>query len=171
MTWKRAHSSFIHSFNRHQLSTYPMPGSILDSGDRTGSSTGEIRQAPCCSETYVLFRGTVDKKKCKNTQTGKVRWRQQRKWHGWCLQCRRPGFNPWVRKMPWRREWQPIPIFLPRISHGQRSLMGSSQRVRHDWATNAQGREGTAVAWVVQEGLWEEVTQRNNDQEAASRRR
>jgi len=25
-----------------------------------------------------------------------------------CLQCRRPGFNPWVRKMPWRREWLPL---------------------------------------------------------------
>ena len=62
MTWKRAHSSFIHSFNRHQLSTYPVPGSILDSGDRAGSSKGEIRQAPCCSETYILFRGTVNKK-------------------------------------------------------------------------------------------------------------
>ena len=28
------------------------------------------------------------------------------------LKCRRPGFDPWVRKMPWRREWQPTPIFL-----------------------------------------------------------
>ena len=26
--------------------------------------------------------------------------------------CRRPGFYPWVRKMPWRREWLPIPVFL-----------------------------------------------------------
>ena len=31
-----------------------------------------------------------------------------------CLQCRRPGFNPWVRKIPWRRKWQPTPVFLPR---------------------------------------------------------
>ena len=29
------------------------------------------------------------------------------------LQCRRPGFNSWVRKIPWRRKWQPSPIFLP----------------------------------------------------------
>ena len=33
------------------------------------------------------------------------------------------GFNPWVRKIPWRRAWQPIPIFLPGESHGQRSLL------------------------------------------------
>ena len=28
-------------------------------------------------------------------------------------QCRRPGFDPWVGKAPWRRAWQPIPLFLP----------------------------------------------------------
>ena len=35
----------------------------------------------------------------------------------------RCGFNPWVRKIPWRRKWQPIPVFLPGKSHEQRSLM------------------------------------------------
>ena len=30
-----------------------------------------------------------------------------------CLQGRRPGFDPWVRKIPWRKEWQPTPVFLP----------------------------------------------------------
>ena len=43
-----------------------------------------------------------------------------------CLQCRRPGFDPWVKKIPWRREWQPTPVFLPGKSHGQRSLVGYS---------------------------------------------
>ena len=32
----------------------------------------------------------------------------------------------WVRKIPWRREWQPTPVFLPGKSHGQRSLAGYS---------------------------------------------
>ena len=36
----------------------------------------------------------------------------------------RPGFDPWVGKIPWRRKWQPTPIFLTGKSHGQRSLMG-----------------------------------------------
>ena len=35
-------------------------------------------------------------------------------------------FNPWVQKIPWRRAWQPIPIFLLGESHGQRSLVGYS---------------------------------------------
>ena len=33
-------------------------------------------------------------------------------------------FNPWVGKMPWRREWLPTPVFLPGEFHGQRSLTG-----------------------------------------------
>ena len=36
------------------------------------------------------------------------------------------SFNPWVRKIPWRRKWQPTPVFLPGEPHGQRSLVGYS---------------------------------------------
>ena len=43
-----------------------------------------------------------------------------------CLQCGRPGFNPWVGKIPWRRKWQPTPVLLPGKSHGLRSLAGYS---------------------------------------------
>ena len=35
-----------------------------------------------------------------------------------------PSFESWVRKIPWRRAWQPTPVFLPGKSHGQRSLVG-----------------------------------------------
>ena len=51
-------------------------------------------------------------------------WRLSR-W-GVCLQCGRGMFNPWVGKMPWRRKWQPTPVFLPREFHGERSLVGYS---------------------------------------------
>ena len=37
---------------------------------------------------------------------------------------KRHAFNPWVRKVPWRRAWQPTPLFLPGESPGQRSLEG-----------------------------------------------
>ena len=40
-------------------------------------------------------------------------------------QFRRCEFNPWVRMIPWRRKWQPTPVFLPGRSHGQRSLADS----------------------------------------------
>ena len=53
-------------------------------------------------------------------------------------QCRRCGFDPWVRKIPCRRKWQPTPVFLPGESHGQRSLVGHSpwgrKRVGYDLA-------------------------------------
>ena len=52
-----------------------------------------------------------------------------------------PYLVPGSGRFPWRRGWQPTPIFLPGESHGQRSLMGyiqsmGLQRVRHDFATN-----------------------------------
>ena len=37
---------------------------------------------------------------------------------------RRSRLDPWVGKIPWRRAWQPTPVFLPGESHGQRSLEG-----------------------------------------------
>ena len=43
-----------------------------------------------------------------------------------CLKYRRPGFDPWVRKILWGRKWQPTPVFLPGKSHGQRSIVGYS---------------------------------------------
>ena len=51
-------------------------------------------------------------------------------------QCRRYGFSPWVRKIPWKRKWQPTPVFLPGKSQGQRSLVGYSpwgcKRIRYE---------------------------------------
>ena len=56
-----------------------------------------------------------------------------------CLQCRRHRFNPGVKKIPWRRKWQPTPMFLLGKSHGQRSQVGYSpwghKSVGHNWAT------------------------------------
>ena len=47
-------------------------------------------------------------------------------------------FNPWVGKIPWRRKWQPTPVFLPGKSHGQRSLVGYSPRSRKESDTTEQ---------------------------------
>ena len=50
------------------------------------------------------------------------------------MRCR---FDPWIGKIPWKRKWQPTPVFLPGKSHGQRSLMGYSpwgRRVGDDWS-------------------------------------
>ena len=53
-------------------------------------------------------------------------------WASWWLsdkesacQCRRGRFDPWIRKIPWIRKWQPTPVFLSGKSHGQNmSLVG-----------------------------------------------
>ena len=39
-----------------------------------------------------------------------------------CRRCKRLRFDPWVKKIPWRRAWQSTPAFLPGESQGQRSL-------------------------------------------------
>ena len=54
----------------------------------------------------------------KQKQTFKTKMREKgfpwwlRPWRI-SLQCRRPGFHPWVGKTPWKRAWQPTPVFLP----------------------------------------------------------
>ena len=50
------------------------------------------------------------------------------------LQCRRLRFNPWVRKIPWRREWQSTPVFLPGKTNGQSTQVGYSHDFTKSWA-------------------------------------
>ena len=57
-------------------------------------------------------------------------------WQRTCLPCRkagRCGFDPWVRKISWRRKWQPTPVFLPGKSNGQRGLGAIVHRVAKSW--------------------------------------
>ena len=55
-----------------------------------------------------------------------------------CPQCRRLGFNLWVRKIPWRREWLCTSVFLPEEFHGQRNLGGYSPWGRKEWDKTEQ---------------------------------
>ena len=53
-------------------------------------------------------------------------------------QCRRFWFDPWVGKIPWRWEWHPTPVSLPREFHGQRSLASTVYGVTKSstWQSN-----------------------------------
>ena len=63
-----------------------------------------------------------------------------------CRRCRY-GLDPWVGKIPWRRKWQPAPIFLPGKFHGQRSLVGYSPYVTKSWTRlSAWAHKGTHIA-------------------------
>ena len=63
-------------------------------------------------------------------------------WSRICLPSRRRRCDPWGRKIPWRRKWQSIPVFLPGKAHGQRSLLTCSpwghKRIGHYLATKQQ---------------------------------
>ena len=78
--------------------------------------------------TWAISGGSKEAQDLPRRQSGKES----------ACQCRRWGFNPWVMKIPWRRKWQPTPIFLPGECHGQSSRQGYSpwgyKRVRLDWA-------------------------------------
>ena len=54
------------------------------------------------------------------------------------MHCGIPGFDLWVGKILWRMKWQPIPVFLPGKSHGQRSLVGYSPLGRKESDTTEQ---------------------------------
>ena len=60
--------------------------------------------------------------------------------------CRRPRFDPWVRKLPWRREWLPTPVFLPEEFHGERSLAGHSLR-DHKGSNMAEPLTLSLLSW------------------------
>ena len=66
---------------------------------------------------------------------------------------RRPRFNSWVRKIPWRRKWQLTSVFLPGEFHGQRDLAGyspwghKSRTWFRDLTTTSQRLPGTHIQW------------------------
>ena len=97
------------------------PSSIPGSGRYTGDGIGYPLQYSWASLVAQLFK--------------KI-----------CLQCWRPGFDPWVGKMPWRRERLPTPVFWPGEFHGLYSPWG---RKESDMAE----RLPLALALVVVSGL------------------
>ena len=75
----------------------------------------------------IAYLGFPDGTSCKEST-------YQCRWHKRC------EFDPWMRKIPWRRAWQPTPVFLSGESHGQRSLASYNpwgRRVRHGWSNLA----------------------------------
>ena len=57
---------------------------------------------------------------------GVPRWRSDKEPAYQCWRHKRCRIDPWVRKIPWRRKWQPSPVFLPGEPHRQRNLAGYS---------------------------------------------
>ena len=76
-------------------------------------------------------------------------------------QCRRRErceFDPWVRKIPWRRAWQPSSVVLAGESHGQRSLVGTVHGIATTriWLRQLSSTQvKTRLAWG--QGIWRET--------------
>ena len=64
---------------------------------------------------------------------GLPRWLSGKESTCQCRRHKRPQFDPWVRKIPWSRKWQPTLVFLPVKFHGQRSLVGYSPGGCREW--------------------------------------
>ena len=81
-------------------------------------------------------------------------------------QCRGYRFDPWVGKIPWRRKWQPTPVFLPGESHGQRSSpwghkeSNMTEQLNNKPLPSPPGTEGICLhrscpVWsTVSQGIW-----------------
>ena len=76
------------------------------------------------------------------------------KWKRICLQCRRPGFDSWVRKNPWRRAWWATPVFLPGEFHGQRSLASYSPWGPKELDTTERLIHSLSFSDAFGKGLW-----------------
>ena len=87
----------------------PSPEGLPDSGIKSGSPTLQADSLP-------LIHVESSQKESRGFPGGSEE----------CLQCGRPGFDPWVGQIPCRRKWQPTLVFLPGESHGQRRLVGCS---------------------------------------------
>ena len=115
-----------------------------------------VKRLPAMQETWVQYLGQEDpleKETATHSSTlaWKIPWTEkpgglqsmefQRVGHDWATSLtmvvlrwfspasagyKRLEFSPWVRKIPWKRKWQPIPVFLPAEFHGQTSLAGYS---------------------------------------------
>ena len=84
-----------------------------------------------CTQTFLLWDSVWSR--AQVTPALRLPWRFSGKESA--CQCKRCRFNPWVGKIPWRRKWQPTPVFFPGESRGQRSLMGYSLSIGHNLET------------------------------------
>ena len=120
------------------------------------------------SETaFDKIKEKISKLECRSHETFQKTWRKDKvsdyikgrlkhrlpRWKEFSCQCRRHKslrFSHWVRKIPWRRKWQPTPVFfweIPWTEESGRLQSMELQRVRHDWATKHKLSLAHFSAW------------------------
>ena len=95
-----------------------------------------IADLQCCDSFRWTAKGLSHTYTCIHSYPGLPWWLSGKES---VCQCRRPGFDPWFRKIPWRRKQPLIQVFLPGESHWQQSLANcnpwSHKRAGHDLGT------------------------------------
>ena len=104
-------------------------------------NTVDFQQIEVCYRYVVNFiLSILLVSRCYGT-VGLSRWCSGKESACQCRRCKRHRLDPWVRKIPWSRKWQPAPVCLPGKFHGQRSLAHYSlrdcERIRQKWALRA----------------------------------
>ena len=82
--------------------------SVLGVSANSGSPAFSSLSNPVLSWSFLSYVASASESACQ------------------CRRRKRHGFDPWVGKIPWRRAWQPTPVFLPGESQAQRRLAGYS---------------------------------------------
>ena len=71
-------------------------------------------------------------------------------------QHRRPEFDSWVGKIPWRRKWQPTPVLLPAESHGQKTLSGYVHGLAKSW-TQLSTHTWSVILSQLSTSVWDHI--------------
>ena len=94
---------------------------LLEQEGPRGRQQGCLSQQP---ESGVPEKWKNISPQVMTREEGFSRWFSGKELACQCRRLRRHGFDPWPGKIPWRKKWQPTPVFLPGKHHGQRSLAG-----------------------------------------------
>ena len=86
---------------------------------------------------------------------GLPRWLSGKESACQCRRSKRRWFDdPWVRKIPWRWEWQPTTVFMPGKSHGQRSLTGYSWWDHKELDRTENNTHNNKISIISNNFLW-----------------
>ena len=135
--WTAAHQAPLSTGSSRQeywsRLPFPSPRNILIEWANYFSKKQIVTLCPCALVLYTYMMPVIGEadiifdnlriicRQCKDFQVA-----QQQRTHLPSRRYRRPGFDTWVRKIPWRRKWQPTQVFSPEKFPGQMSLVGSS---------------------------------------------
>ena len=103
-----------HPHHSHRENSQEQKSKLNSSVMNLHTRVGDI--SPCSKGNSQSYRSKI----------GLPGWLSGKECACQCRKLRRWGFDPWIRKIPWRSKWEPSPIFLPGKSHGQKSQEGYS---------------------------------------------